>query len=99
MRSTLAERIRVASGEGQADLLIRNGRVVDVFSGQIERKDVAIYGGTIIGFGDYQAKKTIDVEGQFLCPGSSMAMFMSNRAWSPFLILPGPSSPGGPPPW
>ena len=69
MRSTLAERIRVASGNGQADLLIRNGRVVDVFSGQVEKKDVAVYDGTIIGFGDYRARRTIDVQGQFLCPG------------------------------
>jgi adenine deaminase len=69
MRSSLAERIRVASGEGQADLVIRNGKVVDVFSGQIEKKDVAVYDGTIIGFGDYRARKTIDVQGQFLCPG------------------------------
>jgi adenine deaminase len=67
--TSLEERIRVASGEGKADLLIKNGRVVDVFSGQIEKKDVAIYGGVIIGFGDYQAKKTIDVKGDFLCPG------------------------------
>jgi adenine deaminase len=43
--------------------------VVDVFSGQIEKKDVAIFGGMIIGFGDYQARETIDVKGDFLCPG------------------------------
>jgi adenine deaminase len=69
MRSTLAERIGVASGRGQADLLIRNGKVVDVFSGQIDKKAVAVYDGTIIGFGDYRARKTIDLQGQFLCPG------------------------------
>jgi adenine deaminase len=61
--------IRVASGEGEADLLIANGRVVDVFSGEIERKDVAIYKGRVVGFGDYRAKKVIDVGGDFLCPG------------------------------
>jgi adenine deaminase len=61
--------IRVASGEGEADLLITNGRVVDVFSGEIERKDVAIYRGRVVGFGDYRAKKVIDVSGDFLCPG------------------------------
>ena len=66
---SLKERIRIASGDGTADLLIRNGRVVDVFSGQIEKKDVAIFGGVIVGFGDYQARKTIDVKGDFLCPG------------------------------
>src|SRR4030042_159088 len=65
----LKERIRVASGEGTADLLIKNGRVVNVFSGQIERKDVAIFGEKIVGFGDYPAKKIVDVKGDVLCPG------------------------------
>ncbi len=66
---SLGERIQIASGEGRADLLLKNGRVVDVFSGQIERKDVAIFGGRVIGFGGYRAKKTIDLNGDFLCPG------------------------------
>jgi adenine deaminase len=67
--ASLKEKIRVALGERIADLLIKNGRVVDVFSGQIEKKDVAIFGGGIIGFGDYRAKEIIDVKGDFLCPG------------------------------
>ena len=67
--ASLKEKIRIASGEGVADLLIRNGRVVNVFSGQIEKKDVAIFGGVIVGFGDYQAERVIDVKGDFLCPG------------------------------
>jgi adenine deaminase len=65
----LKEKIRIASGEGKADLLIKNGRVVDVFSGEIEKKDVAILGDTIVGFGDYPARKILDVKGDFLCPG------------------------------
>jgi adenine deaminase len=67
--TSLKERIRVASGDGKADLLIKNGRVVDVFSGEIEKRDVAIFGGVIVGFGDYQARQVIDVRGDFLCPG------------------------------
>jgi adenine deaminase len=67
--NSLKEQIRVAAGEGKADLLIRNGRVVDVFSGQIEKRDVAVFAGVIIGFGDYKAKRTVDVRGDFLCPG------------------------------
>jgi adenine deaminase len=67
--ASLKEKIRIASGEGMADLLIKNGRVVNVFSGEIEKKDVAIFGGVIVGFGDYQARKIIDVKGDFLCPG------------------------------
>ena len=69
MTTSLKDRIRVAHGEGKADLLIKNGKVIDVFSGQIEKKDVAIYDGMIVGFGDYRAKKVVDVNGQFLCPG------------------------------
>ena len=65
----LEERIRIASGEGIADLLIKNGRVVEVFSGQIEKKDVAIHQGMIVGFGDYRAREIVDVRGDFLCPG------------------------------
>ena len=69
MTTPLRDRIRVAHGEGKADLLIKNGKVIDVFSHQIEKKDVAIYDGIIVGFGDYKAKKVVDVKGQFLCPG------------------------------
>ena len=67
--TSLKEKIRVASGEGTADLLIKNGRVVDVFSGEIEKKDVVIFGGVVVGFGDYRAREIIDVNGDFLCPG------------------------------
>jgi adenine deaminase len=69
MMAPLKKRIRIASGDGMVDLLIKNGRVVDVFSGEIEKKDVAIYGGMIMGFGDYEARKIIDVKGDFLSPG------------------------------
>jgi len=67
--ASLKEKIRVASGDGMADLLIKNGRVVDVFSGEIEKRDVAVFEGMIVGFGDYRARKIIDVKGDFLCPG------------------------------
>jgi len=67
--TSLEERIRTASGEGKVDLLIKNGRVINVFSGEIEKKDVAIFDGIVVGFGDYEAKKIIDVKGDFLCPG------------------------------
>ena len=67
--ASLEERIRVALGESKVDLLIKSGKVINVFSGEIEKKDVAIFDGVVVGFGDYESRKTIDVNGDFLCPG------------------------------
>jgi len=69
LMASLDERIKAASGEGEVDLLIKNGRIVNVLSGEIEKKDIAIFDGTIVGFEDYPAKRVIDVKGDFLCPG------------------------------
>ena len=66
---SLRDCIRVASGKEKVDLILRNGSVVNVFSGQIERTNVAIWRGLIVGFGDYEAKEAIDLGGNLLCPG------------------------------
>jgi adenine deaminase len=66
---SLEKRIRVARGEDQADLLLRNARVVNVFSGDIHDAHVAIFDGRIVGFGDYNAKDVVDLDHRFLCPG------------------------------
>jgi len=66
----LRELISVARGETAADFLIRNARIINTFTGEIERADVAIYGGRIAGIGDYdKAKEIIDLQGGFLAPG------------------------------
>ncbi|MCD4784639.1 MAG: adenine deaminase [Candidatus Eremiobacteraeota bacterium] len=65
----LAEIIRAARGEKRVDLLIRNARIVNVLSGEIYLTNVAIDGGLIVGFGDYQAIQNIDLEGKYLAPG------------------------------
>ena len=65
----LAEMIEVARGEREADLLLENAQVVNVFSGEIYRTNVAIYHSRIAGLGDYEAKQKMDLEGYYLCPG------------------------------
>ena len=65
----LAQIIKLARGEGKADLLLRNARVVNVFSHEIMETDVAIAGDRIVGLGDYQAGQTIDLKGLYVCPG------------------------------
>ncbi len=62
--------ISVARGESPADLVLANARVVNVFTGEVEAGDVAIYDGRIAGVGDYrQAKQVVDLAGRYLAPG------------------------------
>ncbi|HER23730.1 MAG TPA: adenine deaminase [Candidatus Atribacteria bacterium] len=66
----LAEIIKVARGKEKADLLLKNGKIVNVFSGEIYPSDVAIYKDTIVGLGEgYEAKKQVDISDCFLSPG------------------------------
>ena len=53
----------------EADLVIKNARVLDVFTGTNYEGDVAIAQGYIAGIGDYRGKKEVDAKGQFLVPG------------------------------
>jgi adenine deaminase len=62
------ELLAAARGDEPADLLLRNCRVVDVFSGRVERGDVAIRDGMIAGLGERPAVETIDLRERFLCP-------------------------------
>lgn len=65
----LSNLIQSARGKIPADLLLKNGRVINVFTGEIEAISVAITGSRIVGLGDYDARKVTDVEGAYICPG------------------------------
>lgn len=61
--------LRVCRGEGEADLLLVGGRVVNVFTGETVERAVAVYDGRIAGFGERPAREVLDLKGAFLCPG------------------------------
>mgnify|MGYP005845017783 CR=1 FL=1 len=63
------ELIRVARGEAEADLVLKNARVVNVFSGDVHVADVAIARSLIAGVGEYRAHNEIDLGGRYLAPG------------------------------
>jgi adenine deaminase len=66
---SLKELISVARGDTPADLLLKNARIVNTFTGEIEQGSVTIFGGRIAGVGDYDnAKEIIDLQGEFLAP-------------------------------
>ncbi len=70
MTTKLANLISVAKGELPADLVLANAEVVNVFNGEVEPGDVAIYEGRIAGVGKYdQAKEVLDLKGKYLAPG------------------------------
>ncbi len=66
----LAHRIRLARGQEPADLLLKGGRLINVFTGDIYEADIAIHGSFIVGIGEgYTAREVIDLKGRFVAPG------------------------------
>jgi adenine deaminase len=65
----LRELIRVARGERPPDLVIKGGRVLNLFTGETIRADVALSGGRIAGVGSYDSPEVIDAGGAFISPG------------------------------
>lgn len=65
----LKERLAVARGEKKADLVLKNGQLINVFSGEIYPADVAIYKEHIAGIGDYSGEEEIDLNGRYVSPG------------------------------
>ncbi len=60
----------VARGDVPADLLIKNVRLVNVFSGEIEDTNIAIYRKRVAGIGDYtEGKEMLDLGGAYVVPG------------------------------
>ena len=69
MDKKLARRIAVAAGRELADLVIKNGKIIDVFNGEIMEADVAIADGYIAGIGSFAGENVIDAKGSYLSPG------------------------------
>lgn len=61
--------IQAARGDRPADLLLRNARLVNVYLGAIEQKNIAIADGFVIGFGDHPAQECIDLKDRYVAPG------------------------------
>ena len=65
----LSHKIKIAMGLEPVDLLLKNCRVVNVFSGMIHDASIAVKDGRIVGFGDYESLNVVDIEKRFVCPG------------------------------
>ena len=69
-KKMLTRRIAVAAGKEPADFVIKDGKIIDVFNGEIFEGDVAIADGYIAGIGgtSYLGRKTIDAKGRYISP-------------------------------
>ncbi|QTA37644.1 adenine deaminase [Thermosipho ferrireducens] len=66
----IKEIVPVALEKEPADLLIKNAKIVNVFTGRIEETNIALYKKRIAGIGDYKtAKDVIDAKGLYVIPG------------------------------
>ena len=68
-KDSLKRLIDVANGKKKADLVLKNGSIVDVCSGKIFKADLAIAEGYIAGFGEYDGETEVDIEGKYIAPG------------------------------
>jgi len=68
-KGDLSRRLAVARGDEPADLVVRGGRVLSVFTREWLEVDVAICDDAIAGLGSYEGEETIDADGAFVVPG------------------------------
>lgn len=61
--------IRAAQGLEPADLVLKGGRVLNVFTEEVLEADVAIVGDRIVGVGSYRGRQEVDCAGKYLTPG------------------------------
>lgn len=67
-RNQLKKRISVAAKREPADIVIKNGKIIDVFNGEIINGDIAIVDGYFAGIGEYEGKRVIDANGCYVSP-------------------------------
>lgn len=68
-RNNLKNLIKKAKGEEKSTLVLRNVNLINVFTKEIIKTNVAIDDGKIVGIGDYSGFEEIDLEGKYLSPG------------------------------
>lgn len=69
-RESFLHVLAVARGDAPADLILRNGRVLNVFTGEILETDVVIAGDRIAAVASgYTGREELDLRGQLVVPG------------------------------
>ena len=69
MKAEIKQKIDLAYGRIKPELVLKNARIVNVFSHEIVEGDIAIHQGKIVGIGNYVGQEEIDLGGKFVAPG------------------------------
>ncbi|MGZ4371817.1 MAG: adenine deaminase, partial [Gaiellaceae bacterium] len=69
MSSDLTRRLAVARGDEPADVVVRGGQVLSVFTREWLDIDIAISDGWIAGLGEYEGNEVVDASGRYIVPG------------------------------
>ncbi len=67
-KDKLKKLLERAKGEKPVDILLKGANIVNVFTGEIYKEDVAIFDEYIVGLGDYKSKEIVNLKGRILCP-------------------------------
>jgi adenine deaminase len=65
----LSRRLAVARGDEPADVVVRGGRVLSIFTREWLDADIAVADGWIAGLGEYDGRDVVDATGRFVVPG------------------------------
>ena len=65
-REQLERRLAAARGDSPAELVLKNARIVNVFSGEVQQGDVAVFDGVIVGVGRYTGVQEVELDGRYV---------------------------------
>ena len=63
------ELVEIAAGRKKSGLVLKNASIVNVFTHEVYKSDIAIAGDMIAGIGHYEGLEEIDLEGRYAVPG------------------------------
>ena len=69
MTQDIGELVEIAAGRKKSGLVLKNARIVNVFTREIQPGDIAVAGDRIAGIGSYEGETEIDLEGRYAAPG------------------------------
>ncbi|GAB6108471.1 adenine deaminase [Fusibacter bizertensis] len=65
----MKKRAELAAGKRTCSLVLKNCKIINVFSGKIIESNLAIDNGKIIGIGNYEGDTVVDLNWKYVAPG------------------------------